>query len=112
MGERGVNREPATEEDIARMKALLSEGLAAGAVGFSTSRTLVHLSSTGEHVPTFQAATSELKQLGEVLSGEQGHVMQFISDWVDPDDEFSILREVSEKTGARGTFTLLQVDTE
>jgi N-acyl-D-aspartate/D-glutamate deacylase len=112
MGERGVNREPATEEDIARMKALLAEGLAAGAVGFSTSRTLVHLSSTGEHVPTFQAATSELKQLGEVLSGEQGHVMQFISDWVDPDDEFSILRETSEKTGARGTFTLLQVDTE
>ena len=112
MGERGVRREPANEQDIARMKDLLADGLAAGAVGFSTSRTLVHLSSTGEHVPTYQAATSELKQLGETLSGERGHVMQFISDWVDADDEFSILRETSAKTGARGTFTLLVVDTE
>jgi N-acyl-D-aspartate/D-glutamate deacylase len=112
MGERGVRREPANDQDIARMKDLLTDGLAAGAVGFSTSRTLVHLSSTGEHVPTYQAATSELKQLGETLSGERGHVMQFISDWVDADDEFSILRETSAKTGARGTFTLLVVDTE
>jgi len=112
MGERGLRREPANEEDIARMKALLAEGLAAGAVGFSTSRTLVHLSSTGDHVPTYRAATSELKQLGEALSGDQGHVMQFISDWEDPEEEFSILRETSAKTGARGTFTLLVVDAE
>ncbi len=112
MGERGVNREPANDEDVARMRELLAEGLDAGAVGFSTSRTLVHLSSTGDHVPTYQAATSELKQLGEVLSGEQGHVMQFISDWEDPEEEFSILRETSARTGARGTFTLIQVDAE
>jgi N-acyl-D-aspartate/D-glutamate deacylase len=112
MGERGVNREPANDEDVARMRELLAEGLDAGAVGFSTSRTLVHLSSTGDHVPTYQAATSELKQLGEELSGERGHVMQFISDWEDPDEEFSILRETSARTGARGTFTLIQVDAE
>ena len=111
MGERGVNREPASQQDIARMKVLLEEGMQAGAVGFSTSRTLVHLSSSGEHIPTYQAASSELKQLGESLSGEQGHVFQFISDWVDADEEFSILRETSAKTGARGTFTLLLIDT-
>ena len=69
MGERGADREPATAADIARMKELLAEGLEAGAVGFSTSRTLVHLSSTGDHVPTYQAATSELKQLGEGVVG-------------------------------------------
>jgi len=112
MGQRGVRREPATEQDIASMKELMAEGLEAGAVGFSTSRTLVHLSSSGEHVPTYRAATSELKQLGEALSGDQGHVFQFISDWEDADDEFSILRETSAKTGARGTFTLLYIDTE
>jgi len=39
------------------MKKLLEEGVNAGAVGFSTSRTLVHLSSSGKHVPTYQAAT-------------------------------------------------------
>jgi N-acyl-D-aspartate/D-glutamate deacylase len=111
MGERGVNRETASQEDIASMKVLMEEGMRAGAVGFSTSRTLVHLSSSGEHIPTYQAASSELKQLGESLSGEQGHVFQFISDWVDADEEFSILRETSAKTGARGTFTLLLIDT-
>lgn len=110
MGERGVNREPATPEDIEQMKTLLKESVAAGGMGFSTSRTLVHRSSTGDLVPTYKAATDELKQLGEVLSGEAGHVFQFISDWEDPADEFEILRATSEKTGAKGTFTLLQVD--
>lgn len=110
MGERGVNREPATPEDIEQMKVLLQQSVAAGGVGFSTSRTLVHRSITGDLVPTYKAATDELKQLGSVLSGEAGHVFQFISDWEDPADEFEILRATSEKTGAKGTFTLLHMD--
>ena len=110
MGERGVNREAATAADIENMRSLLADSLAAGGVGFSTSRTLVHRSATGDFVPTFEAASSELKQLGEALSGEAGHVFQFIADWKDPIDEFSILRETSLKTGAKGTFTLLDLD--
>ncbi|MEM7098601.1 MAG: amidohydrolase family protein [Pseudomonadota bacterium] len=109
MGERGVNREPATDEDIEQMQALIREGIDAGAVGFSTSRTLVHRSSSGDFIPTYRAATDELKRLGETLSGEKGSVFQMISDWEDPDDEFSILREVAERTGAKGTFTLLDL---
>ena len=111
MGARGVHREPATEEDIRKMKVLIEEGMEAGAVGFSTSRTLVHRSNTGEFIPTYKAATDELKQLGESLSGDKGNVFQLISDWEDADDEFSILRETCEKTGARGTFTLLDLAT-
>ena len=83
------------------MKVLLKEGVEAGAVGFSTSRTLVHRSADGNLVPTYKAATRELKSLGESLSGQKGHVFQLISDWEDPQDEFSILKEVSEKTGAK-----------
>lgn len=112
MGERGVNREPATPEDIEAMKAILKEGMDAGAVGFSTSRTLVHRSSSGDLIPTYKAATEELKSLGEVLSGEKGQVFQLISDWEDVDDEFSILQETSAKTGAKGTFTLLYIDSQ
>jgi len=112
MGQRAINREAATADDIRKMKALLQEGVEAGAVGFSTSRTLLHLSSTGNHVPTYQAATDELKQLGESLSGDSGHVFQLISDWEDAEDEFSILRNTTEKTGAKGTFTLLALDNE
>jgi N-acyl-D-aspartate/D-glutamate deacylase len=107
MGERAVNREPANEDDIAKMKVLIKEGMEAGAMGFSTSRTLVHRSSTGEFIPTYKAATEELKQLGESLSGD--NVFQMISDWEDADDEFSILRSIAEKTGAKGTFTLLDL---
>ena len=92
------------------MQQLVAEALAAGAVGLSTSRTLLHLSSSGEHVPSFQAATSEMKALGRCLSGDKGHVMQFISDWVDADDEFDILRETCRLTGARGTFTLVPIE--
>lgn len=110
MGERGVNREAATPDDIEKMQRVLRECMDAGAVGFSTSRTLVHRSSSGDLVPTYKAATEELKQLGEMLSGEAGHVFQFISDWDDPKDEFEILRHTSEKTGAKGTFTLLYMD--
>ena len=112
MGERALKREPATAQDIEQMQALLRDGMTAGAVGFSTSRTLVHRSSTGDLTPTYKAATSELKALGTVLSGERGHVFQLISDWEDPEDEFSILRETSEKTGAKGTFTLVYLDNQ
>ena len=111
MGERGVNREPATEDDIAKMKALLAESVAAGGVGFSTSRTLVHRSSTGDFVPTYQAVGSELVQITQALAGDQGHVFQFIADWQDADDEFSILTQTAETTGAKGTFTLLDIAT-
>jgi len=111
MGERGVNREPATAEDIVHMQQYIREGLAAGAVGFSTSRTLVHRSSTGDFIPTYQAATDELKQLGQALSGAHGHVFQLISDWEEADEEFDILRDVSRNTGAKGTFTLLDLKT-
>lgn len=107
MGERAVNREPANKDDIAKMQVLIKEGMEAGAMGFSTSRTLVHRSSTGEFIPTYKAATQELKQLGEALSGN--NVFQMISDWEDADDEFSILRSISEKTGAKATFTLLDL---
>ena len=109
MGERAVNREPATADDIEKMKALIREGIEAGAVGFSTSRTLVHRSSTGDFIPTYKAATEELKALGASLSGEKGSVFQMISDWEDADDEFSILQEIAERTGAKGTFTLLDL---
>ncbi|MEM1433874.1 MAG: amidohydrolase family protein [Pseudomonadota bacterium] len=110
MGERGVNREAATAEDIAAMQQLVREGLDAGAVGLSTSRTLVHRTSTGDLIPTFAAARDELTQLTSVMEGEKGHVFQFISDFEDADAEFEMLRETSRATGATGTFTLLDLE--
>lgn len=112
MGQRALDREAATPEDIAAMKALLEEGMRAGAVGFSTSRTLVHRTLAGVPVPTYDAATAELKQLGESLSGDRGHVFQMVADWINAEAEYDVLRHVSENTGAKGTFTLMVIDTQ
>ena len=60
MGRRGVDREPATQDDIAAMQTLVKEAMDAGAIGFSSSRTLFHRSSTGESVPTMGAADGDL----------------------------------------------------
>ena len=109
MGERGVNREPASDDDIVQMQSLIEEAVTAGAVGFSTSRTLVHRSVKGELIPTYKATTNELKRLGSCLSGERGSVFQMISDWDDADDEFSVLRDICANTGAKSTFTLLDL---
>ena len=51
MGERGARNETATPEDIAAMKQVVKEAVAAGALGFSTSRTIAHLAIDGEPVP-------------------------------------------------------------
>jgi N-acyl-D-aspartate/D-glutamate deacylase len=71
MGERGARNEPATPEDVARMAALVREAVGAGALGFSTSRTIVHRAISGEPVPGTFAAEDELFGIGRAL-GELG----------------------------------------
>src|SRR5919112_976365 len=71
MGERGARNEPATSEDIAAMADVVRAGIAAGAVGFSTSRTIMHRAVDGEPVPGTFAAEDELFGIGRVL-GELG----------------------------------------
>src|SRR5690606_21483895 len=60
MGERGARLEPATPEDIARMRRLVGEAVRAGAIGFSTSRSSNHRSITGDPTPSLRAEEAEL----------------------------------------------------
>ena len=71
MGERGAKNEAATAEDIAQMAEIVKEGIRAGALGFSTSRTMGHRALSGEPVPGTFAAEDELFGIGQVL-GELG----------------------------------------
>lgn len=110
MGERAVRREAANADELARMRHLVRESLAAGAVGLSTSRTMAHRSKNGDYTPTFEAAREELVGLGQALAGHPGAVFQMISDFDEPEAEFDILRRVCRGTGCAGTLTVVQYD--
>lgn len=105
MGERGANREPATAEDRAEMARLAGEGIRAGALGFSTSRTLAHKTLDGRHTPTLRAEESELAEIAAALGGGW---MQVISDFEDVDAEFAMLRRLAAGSGRPMTISLLQ----
>jgi N-acyl-D-amino-acid deacylase len=110
MGERAVEREAATADDIARMKQLLAEGLDAGAMGFSTSRTRAHRTVHGDLIPSYGSQASEVEQIADAFKGRSGKVFQLVSDFTDGEADFDILRNVCRNTGGRGTFTLMQQD--
>src|SRR6476661_5083371 len=67
MGERSLDETPATDDDIAAMCELVDEAIAAGALGFSTSRTMLHRVPDGRAVPGTYATPEELLAIGEVL---------------------------------------------
>jgi N-acyl-D-aspartate/D-glutamate deacylase len=110
MGERGANREPATADDIAEMARLTREAIEAGALGFSTSRTLNHRTSTGEPTPTLTAAEDELQGIANGLRAAGKGVLQFVSDFADPMNEFAMLRRLVEKSGRPLSISLAQAD--
>jgi len=108
MGERGARREAATSEDIALMAKLAAEGIEAGALGFSTSRTLNHRSSKGELTPTLTAEADELIGIATAIGATGRGVLQAVSDFVDVDAEFALFRSMAEASGRPLSFTLLQ----
>ena len=107
MGQRGIDREEATQEEIDEMSSIVKEAVEAGAFGFSTSRTEKHRDSSGELTPSITAHKNELvsiaKSLGEIRSG----VLQGISDF---DTEFDIFKEMSESSGRPISITVEQMD--
>lgn len=104
MGERGARNEPATEEDIARMAAIVRDALCAGAVGFSTSRTMGHRAMNGEVVPGTYAAEDELFGIGRTL-GQVGHgVFEMASDLTGPDRSMDWMARLSRETGRPISF--------
>ncbi len=111
MGERGAAREPATAADRAEMARLAAEGIRAGALGFSTSRTLNHKTVDGQPTPTLDAAEAELSAIARAI-GETGQGwLQVISDFDDAiEAEFAMLRRLVEVSGRPMTTTVLERD--
>jgi N-acyl-D-aspartate/D-glutamate deacylase len=110
MGQRGADREPATEQDRRRMAELTVEGLRAGALGFSTSRTLNHRSADGNHIPTLRAEEAELTAIAHGMRQAGTGWMQIVSDFEDQDDEIRLFRRLAKESGRPVTISLLQSD--
>ena len=108
MGERGANREPATAEDIAQMRVLAREAAAAGAIGFSTSRTLNHRSSKGAPTPSLTAEVDELVGISMGLKDAGRGVLELISDFGDLEEEFGIVERMSQASGRPISISLAQ----
>ncbi len=108
MGERGARREPATPDDIAAMADLARDAVQAGALGFTTSRTLNHRSSKGELTPTLTAAADELIGIAEALGSIGKGVLQVVSDFIDLDGEFEILHAMAARSGRPISISVAQ----
>lgn len=108
MGERGANNEPATAEDISKMAQIVTEGMRAGALGFSTSRTMLHRSKDGVPVPGTFAAKDELLGIGMAMAEAGYGVFELASDMAPAEDEFVWMQEFSRKSGLPVTFGMLQ----
>ncbi len=108
MGERGAKREPATPEDIRQMSELTRAALEAGALGFSSSRTLNHRSSKGEPTPSLTAELEEMLGVAAALKSVGRGVMEMISDFDDLDAEFTLLKKMVEASGRPMSISLAQ----
>jgi N-acyl-D-aspartate/D-glutamate deacylase len=111
MGERGAANEPATAEDRELMAKLVAEALRAGALGFSTSRTSLHRSKSGELVPGTDADAAELMAIADAMA-EVGHgVFQFAPEHARvPVDEWPWMKELARRTGRTVSINLNQPD--
>ncbi len=116
MGERGSHNEPATPEDIAAMAQLVGEAIGAGALGFTTSRTLVHRAITGEEVPGTFAAEDELFGIGRELGRRRAGLFELAPAGVQGEDptapprEVDWMRRLSAEIRRPVTFGLVQYD--
>ena len=110
MGERAARLEAATPDDIAQMRSLAAEAMRAGALGFSTSRSMNHRSIKGEPIPSLRATREELMGIALGLRDAGRGVLQFISDFNAPslEVEFAMLRELVEVSGRPMSISLAQ----
>jgi N-acyl-D-amino-acid deacylase len=112
MGERAIRRQPATADDIALMRTLTQQAVAAGAFGFTTSRTNAHKTVTGEMVPGRFAEIAELTGIGAGLGAIGAGTFGMNSDFEDEAAEFDWLTRLGRESGRPLWFLLTDRPTD
>ena len=108
LGDREMPGSVPTADDIAEMSRIVEEGIRAGALGFSTSRTVLHKSVDGELVPGTTATKEELIGIGRAMGRVGYGVFEMASDMKREWDEFGWMGALSRETGLPVTFAALQ----
>lgn len=99
MGVRAADNTDASADEIAQMGAVVRDALKAGALGFSTSRTVVHRTKEKGYVPGTFAAIAEIETLARTL-GEAGHgVFEIITDMTGDDADLGWVVRAAKATG-------------
>ncbi|MEM1409169.1 MAG: amidohydrolase family protein [Pseudomonadota bacterium] len=109
MGEERALDDQATPDDIAEMTRLTEEALRAGAVGFSTSRTMIHKVKNGPVVPGTHCHPEELLGIADAIKNAGHGVYQMISDYMGKDPDYPWMKEIARTTGGPLVFTLAQM---
>jgi N-acyl-D-aspartate/D-glutamate deacylase len=112
MGQRAAAHEEATGEEVALMAELAAEAVRAGALGFSTSRTLNHRSIDGELTPSYGLGAAELVAIATAIGTTGTGVLQLVSDFPDPDAEFDLIEQMVRASGRPLSFSLVQFPRE
>jgi len=102
MGDRCT--EAPTEAEISQMSSLVREGVKAGALGFSSSRTLLHKDIHGDYVPGTFAGSDEMLQLGLAMKGLEHGIFELVSDNLGDDDEWQWVKQFAKETGKKVTL--------
>ncbi|GFG63470.1 amidohydrolase [Mycobacterium kubicae] len=113
MGQRGADREPATAEDLAKMRALAKEAMEVGALGFASSRLTIHKTESGSPIPSYDAAREEIEEIAKGVVDGGGGVLQFVPD-IPAGGYQPVLQtvfDVAEDVGLPVTFTLVVANT-
>ena len=109
MGQRGADREPATAEDLAKMRALAKEAIEIGALGFASSRLTIHKTESGSPIPSYDAAREEIEEIARGVVDAGGGLLQFVPD-IPAGGYQPVLQtvfDVAEDVGLPVTFTLV-----
>ncbi|PLW70172.1 N-acyl-D-amino-acid deacylase family protein [Pseudohalioglobus lutimaris] len=107
MGDRGTNNEKASADDISKMADIVREGIQAGALGFTTSRTELHTTREDQAMPGTYADEDELLGIGKVIGEMDGKAIYgVVSDWNNWEEEMDWMKRLSIANDCQINFVL------